>query len=668
MNVLRWFVLCIPLAFAIVGAPPNSANAQLTLLNRSIESGVPWRDTQGNTINAHGAGILRVRDTFYLVGELRDSVKSNHAVASDKTRFTSQFLGVSCYTSRDLLSWTYVGIVVDAKTGNGAFGPGRIGERPKLLYNPNTKRYVLFLHAGTWDYTDHHVAVLSSDQPCGKFRYEGELRFELDDAVAPAGDIGVFQEGEAAYVLSADGFVYKLNEDYTRVITTVDSLDVGCTSCESPAMFKRGDMYYLIYSQKTWWFSNDNEYYVAATPEGPWAYIGPLAPAGTNTHNTQTTFVLPVQGSEDTTYVFMADRWCEACLQHSTYFWQPLLFEADGRIVLPNYETWVLDVAAGTWIALEPTGSSIASTAKSVKATGVWRNVSESMRTSTALSATLTFSFTSSAANTQVRLYGTLAEDSGLAAVSVCGAAGKSCFAEEIIDLYAPMRRANTLAFVSKPIPPGDYTLTVRVTGRKNHMSRATRVAVDRILVQDGARAQSQSQPSTQPVAQPVPSQQHPSAELLSSEAVAIAPACNLLTNSGFETETTPWTLEGDARLAADAQSGKRAMQLGPNTGAVTSARINLASGDAVRVYGTYKTLTRASWVGVGLDFLDAAGIEVSEVVLPLEATNTFRPFGFTTRLPSSAVAAQLWIATTTGSNIVVDDLAVGRAACVQPQ
>jgi len=42
---------------------------RLSLAESVIVPGAPWKDTSGNSIQAHGGGILKVGSTFYWFGE-----------------------------------------------------------------------------------------------------------------------------------------------------------------------------------------------------------------------------------------------------------------------------------------------------------------------------------------------------------------------------------------------------------------------------------------------------------------------------------------------------------------------------------------------------------------------------------------------------------------------
>ena len=59
-----------------------------------IFNGVPWFDQNGNTVNAHGACIVREHDTYYLFGEY-------------KTDDKNMYNGFSCYSSKNLADWKY---------------------------------------------------------------------------------------------------------------------------------------------------------------------------------------------------------------------------------------------------------------------------------------------------------------------------------------------------------------------------------------------------------------------------------------------------------------------------------------------------------------------------------------------------------------------------------
>ena len=51
-----------------------------------------WPDTDGNHIQAHGGGIIKIADTYYWYGEQRSK------------NLDTKFRYVSCYSSKDLIN------------------------------------------------------------------------------------------------------------------------------------------------------------------------------------------------------------------------------------------------------------------------------------------------------------------------------------------------------------------------------------------------------------------------------------------------------------------------------------------------------------------------------------------------------------------------------------
>ena len=66
------------------------------------------------------------------------------------------------------MQWTYVGALL-SRTGSGDLGPNRIIERPKVIYNDKTKKYVMWMHVDSSNYGDAKVGVATGDSVCGKY-------------------------------------------------------------------------------------------------------------------------------------------------------------------------------------------------------------------------------------------------------------------------------------------------------------------------------------------------------------------------------------------------------------------------------------------------------------------------------------------------------------------
>lgn len=310
---------------SVTGGSAGGASGLVTLT-----PGTVWTDTAGKTLQAHGEGVIKVAGTYYLLGE-------------DKTN-GSAFQNVKCYSSTDLKNWTFVNDVLTRQAG-GDLGPNRIIERPHVLYNAATSRYVMYMHVDNASYTDRKAGVATSDTVCGAYTYRGSMKPLGHDSL----DDTLFQDGATGYFVSEDRTsaklqIYQLTDDYL----TIASLVATIPQYEAPAFVKIGATYFVFGSHLSGWATNDNQYATATSMAGPWSAWKSFAPAGSNTCNSQSTFVLLVVGSEATTYLLLADRWNSNNLADSRYVWMPLTI--NGTTVSMTCPTsWHLDASRGTW-------------------------------------------------------------------------------------------------------------------------------------------------------------------------------------------------------------------------------------------------------------------------------------------------------------------------------
>lgn len=120
-------------------------------------------------------------------------------IGEDKTD-GSPFQNINCYSSTNLVEWSFEGALL-SRTSSGDLGPNRVVERPKVIFNAATNKYVMYLHIDSSDYGDAKVGVATSDTVCGKYNYIRSFR--------PLGfesrDIGLFKDDNgAAYLLTED--------------------------------------------------------------------------------------------------------------------------------------------------------------------------------------------------------------------------------------------------------------------------------------------------------------------------------------------------------------------------------------------------------------------------------------------------------------------------------
>jgi hypothetical protein len=309
--------------------------------------GITFKDTDGNAVNAHGGGIIKVCDTFYLHGEYFLSTTTDN-----------NFNGFSMYASKDLATWKNEGIVLPQQP-SGQLGPNRKGERPHIIECPGTGEFVLYAHSADTTYqADKEVVYATSPTINGKYAFKGSLT-NASGTIAAHSDMSALTDGKDAYVVTESGWVYTLSADCHGWVSAKQYSAVNGTTggIEAPTVFRAGNTYYWIGSDKTGWRANDDFYSTAPAMTGPWTYKGYLAPQGKLTWMTQSTWVEEVAGSQGTTYVYWGDHWygnqdTSAPGKHNnlaTYVFQPLVF-AGAAISLPTYEvSWKLDVGAGTW-------------------------------------------------------------------------------------------------------------------------------------------------------------------------------------------------------------------------------------------------------------------------------------------------------------------------------
>ena len=334
-----------------------------------------WPDQQGNHISAHGGGILKYNNVFYWYGE-------------DNTKGYVNNVGVSCYSSSDLYNWSYEGTALKQEEMPAELqgeNSGRI-ERPKVIYNNKTKKFVMWMHVEQKGYALSSAGIAISDQPTGPFEflfYDRPVLFEPEegfDSYTNEEELGnsfrdmhLFVDDKDttgngvndAYVYySSEGnwtmYIVRLNEDYTWIDMPNDSSrsrpqctekDLGKIWSrqfirkmrEAPTPFKYKDNYYLITSACTGWKPNPAEYAIAPHPLQDYETIGDpcIGDIEETTFQSQSTFVLPIDEARGK-FIYMGDRWTPDNLGHSPYVWLPLEIAEDGTITVKWKDQWNL--------------------------------------------------------------------------------------------------------------------------------------------------------------------------------------------------------------------------------------------------------------------------------------------------------------------------------------
>lgn len=278
-------------------------------MNNSIKPGQVWLDTDGNRIQAHGGTVYFENGVYYWIGENKDHTTLEGDIWT---------WGIKCYSSTDLYNWKYEGYLVEAETNdeNSIFNPKRKMDRPHLLYNERTKKYVLWLK-----YCDGaHYAVLTADNLLGPYTIINE-RYRPYDVNCGDFDLAKDEKTGQAYlyweVNHTDLWGAKLNSEYTATegeyVKIYENIKPPLTR-EGPAHLYRNGKHYLFTSGMTHYVPNPSE--VAVSDDWLQGYKVQGNPhindESKASFNSQISHIVKVQGQDK--YIAIADRWIPNCL------------------------------------------------------------------------------------------------------------------------------------------------------------------------------------------------------------------------------------------------------------------------------------------------------------------------------------------------------------------
>ena len=341
--------------------------------------GAEWLDNNGEHINAHGGNVLYHDGIYYWFGEHRTS------------RSFSTQVGISCYTSANLIDWKNESVALSVSEDETSdIVKGCIMERPKVIYNPRTGKFVMWFHLELRKrgYEAARTGVAVSDNPSGPYEFirsfrpnagvwpkdmtEAEIEEALQlnendykewwtpewrkalkkgllvkrdlDSGQMARDMTVFvdDDGKAYQIYSSEEnltlHVSELSDDYLSHTGNYIRIAPGGHN-EAPAIFKKDGTYWLITSGCTGWDPNEARLFSATSIFGPWTqHPNPcIGPNAEKTFGGQGTNILKVEKNGKEEIYFMADVWNPRHLNNSRHLWIPIQFE-DGmpKVVWPE--------------------------------------------------------------------------------------------------------------------------------------------------------------------------------------------------------------------------------------------------------------------------------------------------------------------------------------------
>ena len=427
------------LVWLLIGGIGEGIYCSAQNVEKVIRNGMPWFDDHGNIVNAHGACIVEEKGRYYLIGEWK----------SDES---NAFPGFSCYSSDDLVNWKFERVVLTVQP-DGILGPNRVGERVKVMKCPSTGEFVMFMHADDMGYKDPYIGYATCKTINGEYQLQGPLLYQ--GKPVQRWDMGTFQDTDGkGYLLIHHGPIYRLSDDYQSIEMEVAHVK---GSCESPAMFKKDGIYYMLYSNLTSWEKNDNFYFTAPKIEGPWTKQGLFCPEGTLTYNSQSTFVFPLKRGNDIVPMFMGDRWSYPHqASAATYVWMPMQVNGT-KLSIPEYwQCWDLNTLKPVDILRKGKQVSM----KNIKPAVGWTE-NRGCFVSNAKGSVLAVPFR----GTHVAVVGKSDSHSGYARVSVLNAKKDTVYSS-LVDFYSKYSE-KAIRIMTPEMEKGNYTLLVEVTGIK---------------------------------------------------------------------------------------------------------------------------------------------------------------------------------------------------------
>ena len=299
-----------------------------------MKNGQIWQDINGQDIQAHGGCIIRHGDTWYWYGEHK---------GIDNTPGTKRVdvIGVSCYSSKTLLDWKYEGLALKAEPNDpeSPLHPSKVAERPKVIYNEKTGKFVMWLHLDYANYVFAGIGVAVADRPEGPFTLIAAKQPNRQDSR----DMTIFKDRDGtAYLVHSKDWnktmnIARLTDDYTDL----DGMYVSVLQDqerEAPALCWHDGNYYMVSSGCTGWNSNAALFATCPHLLGKWKLIDNpcVGPNSRQSFVVQSTYSFEADGKQ----YLMIDHWIPTNLKKSGYSILPITYEADGTMTVAWQDEW----------------------------------------------------------------------------------------------------------------------------------------------------------------------------------------------------------------------------------------------------------------------------------------------------------------------------------------
>ncbi|MBR1684469.1 MAG: family 43 glycosylhydrolase [Clostridia bacterium] len=278
-------------------------------MNQSIKPGKVWLDTEGKPIQAHGFSVFfhPEKQLWYWYGENKEKTVGGK-------QNTVWHWGVRLYTSPDLMNWTDRGLIIPPTPDylTSPLHPTYCMDRPHILYNPLTKKYVAWLKIMAGE-VSQFMSVMTSDRFEGPYTFVRKIYKPLD---MDTGDFCLHADektGKAYIWFERPHFQLvcaTLTDDYTGVTEEYsvhyDNWLVPNTR-EAPTFFTHGGKKYLLTSGTSGYFPNPSRVCVFDDYHGEYRDLGLVCESDRSGTSFNAQFTSVIQVGEQ--YIACADRW-----------------------------------------------------------------------------------------------------------------------------------------------------------------------------------------------------------------------------------------------------------------------------------------------------------------------------------------------------------------------
>ncbi|MWB94031.1 family 43 glycosylhydrolase [Flavobacterium sp. GA093] len=342
------------LAFIFITSSISKMNAQ----SGNIKNDIFWNTKDGQPLNSQGGGIFKFADSktgvqkYYWYGVQYEEADM-YRNAPHITLPNATFKSVTCYSSVDLVNWTFEGDVVTKEEVNksGKTWVGRLG----VAYMKELKKYAMFVQHGS------EVLITLSDSPTGQFTWHQKINMEKMIGTSNTGDQTVFTDEDTGKSYLVYSYGKGRNKIYVSEIGIKDGKVnlLDCTqifkgeSREGNCMFKYQNKYYMFASNIYGWDASFAYYLVADDIRGPYLPTNEMlvinGASEDFAHVSQTGFFFSVKGSKQETIVYCGDRWADFAGNGLGYNqWCPISF--DGKTPYFNsLNSWDINAKTGEW-------------------------------------------------------------------------------------------------------------------------------------------------------------------------------------------------------------------------------------------------------------------------------------------------------------------------------